>query len=156
MDRHSRQKGFSLLELLIVVVVIGLLASIAIPGLMNGLHRGRQKRTMSDLRTIATALDAYAVDHGHYPSGEGTAALLIQPLSTHFMRLVPTTDGWDHVIRYAKLDPVDTGEDYILWSLGRDGIDDGNDGTDGETNDLDSDIVIFNGRFTQWPAGIQR
>jgi general secretion pathway protein G len=145
-----------LIEVLVVVVVISLLAAIGIPGLLNALDRGKQKRTMSDLRSIATALESYAVDHSRYPDAQGSANLLVQPLAENYMRMVPTTDGWGRAMLYSSLDPQADGAEYILWSLGADGQDDGNDGNAGETTDIDADIVIFDGHFAQWPAGIQR
>ena len=139
-----------------VVAVLGVLSTFAIPYLMNALHRGKQKQTMSELRSIATALETYNIDNGTYPNVDGSVAVLLAPLQPTYMRFVPTTDGWAHDMLYAKLDFQADGADYILWSLGRDGQDDGNDGEGGRTTDLDADIVIFDGRFTQWPAGTQR
>ena len=60
----KNQKGFSLIELLIVVVIIGIIAAIAIPNLLNAVQRGKQKRSMSDMRALATAIEAYAVEEG--------------------------------------------------------------------------------------------
>ena len=128
---------------------------ILIPNFLNSLQRGKQKRTMMDLRSTATALESYSIDHTSYPIVDGTAALLLEPLQPAYMKVVPTLDGWGNSVLYAKLDPDADGADYILWSLGRDGNDDGNNGDDGETSDLDADIVIFDGRFTQWPGGVQ-
>ncbi len=61
------KKAFTLIELLIVVAIIGILASIAVPNFMNARVRAQVTRAQADLRNLTTAMSTYAVDHGTYP-----------------------------------------------------------------------------------------
>ena len=63
----KKASGFTLIELLIVVAIIGIIAAIAIPNLLNAIDRGKQKRSMSDMRSLGTAIESYAVDVNFYP-----------------------------------------------------------------------------------------
>ncbi len=142
------QRGFTLLELLISVTIIGVLASIAIPGLMNALDRGRQKRTMADLKTLAEAIEAYAVDNSVYPTA-ATMTELSVVLRPVFARAVPVEDGWGHGI------VVDCAAgSYTVGSGGKDGG--ALDFVGGPTTDFDDAIILSNGQFVQWPEGAQR
>ena len=170
--KHRRSgAGFTLIELLIVIAIIGILAAIAIPNLLNALQRGRQKRTMADIRTLATAIESYNVDNSTYP----TAVTLSCPgpqvlpdntptavgsdswtlLKPTYIAEPPTVDGWRHPLLYAVDNTLYA---YALVSPGRDGGLDGGSWSPvcGTTTDFNSDIIYANGTFIQYPDGIQR
>src|SRR5437899_8439361 len=64
---RNKETGFTLIELLIVIAIIGILAAIAIPDHLNTLQRGKQKRTMADMRKLATAIESYQLENNLYP-----------------------------------------------------------------------------------------
>jgi general secretion pathway protein G len=141
-----RQKGFTLIELLIVVAIIGIIAAIAIPNLLNAINRGRQKRTMADIRSLATAIESYAVDWNFYPTA--TAVSELEPyLTPTYIRKLPARDGWNNAM---VVDATSTA--YTLQSYGKD-----NSGSysGGVTTDFNEDIWYANGSFVQWPEGMQ-
>src|SRR5213594_4446701 len=90
--------GFTLIELLIVVAIIGIIAAIAIPNLLNAIDRGKQKRTMADMRSIGTAVESYAVDNNFYPKGMSStgAAGVSSYVSPIYIKTVPSLDGWNN------------------------------------------------------------
>jgi prepilin-type N-terminal cleavage/methylation domain-containing protein len=63
----KKRFGFTLIELLIVVAIIAILAAIAVPNFLEAQVRGKFARAVSDMRTLATGVEAYAVDNNHYP-----------------------------------------------------------------------------------------
>jgi general secretion pathway protein G len=148
----SRDRGFTLIELLVVVAIIGILAAIAIPNMLNSIDRGKQKRTMADMRTIATVLEEYAIDNNHYPlqATQGSIATTVAPsLYPDYVPRIPDVDGWNRDIQYGTT--ADAG-DYTIRSLGKDGV---KNGSGGMTGDFNCDIIMQVGQFTAWPSGLQ-
>ena len=95
--RNRNSKGFTLIELLIVVAIIGIIAAIAIPNLLNAIDRGKQKRTMADLRSMGTANETYSIDNSFYPTAT-TQANLAAELEPLYIRTAPVNDGWARVL----------------------------------------------------------
>lgn len=147
-----KEKGFTLIELLIVVAIIGIIAAIAIPNLLNAIDRGKQKRTMADMRSVGTAIESYAVDNNFYPKGMSSVAAA--GVSTHvapiYIKTVPTTDGWNNAW---DIDSTATGSQYTITSPAKDGTQ--GTQTGGQTGDFTCDILFANGQFFQWPQGTQ-
>ncbi len=148
-----RQKGFTLIELLIVVAIIGIIAAIAIPNLLNAINRGRQRRTMADLRSIGTALEAYSVDFNFYPRGGITSISALKSyLEPTYIKKLPERDGWN---REFVVNIPTSGDEYTLTSYAKDGASGPVNATGGPTTDFDADIIFANGQFFQWPEGQQ-
>ena len=83
------KKGFTLIELLIVVAIIGIIAAIAIPNLLNAIQRGKQKRTMADMRAIGTAVEAFAVDNNRYPDSASPVSNITDDLEPIYIKKLP-------------------------------------------------------------------
>lgn len=148
--RHGGMRGFTLIELLIVVAIIGIIAAIAIPNLLNAVDKGKQKRTMSDVRTICTAIEAYATDNSLYPRGVGTWPTLKANVDPYFIKSPPDSDGWTNTW---EVTTAADGLTYTFVSLGKDGG--SGPRTGGRTADFNCDILFTLGQFFQWPEGTQ-
>lgn len=132
-----------------------ILASIAIPNLLNAIDRGRQKRTMADMQTLAAAMEAYRVDHDTYPDTGGwvDCEKLEGVLAPEYLRAVPATDGWGFELRCFS-----DGRHYRLVSPGKDGKTErswSGEIEETKTSSFDRDIVFADGNFVVYPENIE-
>ncbi len=147
---HPSCRGFSLIELLIVVAIIGLITAIAIPNLLNAIQRSRQTRSINDMRTISNGLGIYQQDFAKFPVATSLADVTdISNDLIPFIGSVPVLDGWTKTFQYRS-----DGDTYTLASFGADFSQTGT-WESGFTSFFDEDIVILDGFFLQIPEGVQ-
>jgi general secretion pathway protein G len=140
--RHRRttqrsHSGFTLLELLVVVVIIGLLAGLVAPRYFNQVEKSHTRIAKAQIDSLEKALDQYRLDVGSYPTTEqGLQALFIKPGNLErwqgpYLKKAVPPDPWGRPYRYKS--PGDH-SDYDLYSLGNDG----QPGGSGEAADVNS------------------
>ncbi len=130
-----QQSGFSLVEILVVLVIIGLLVSIVAPNVLEKADQARVQKVQADFKSIATALKIYRLDNYNYPTTEqGLEALAEQPVidpipqnwkKNGYLEGLPY-DPWGRP--YLYLSPAEYGDgDFDIYSQGADGISGGED-----------------------------
>lgn len=135
--RHrSGQQGFTLVELLVVIVIIGLLAALVGPKLFPKVGTSKQGAAKAQIELLGHALDQFRLDTGRYPTTqEGLNSLVTNPgiknwAGSYLKKALPL-DPWGH--NYVYTSPGAHG-DYDIISLGRDG----SAGGEGEDKDINS------------------
>lgn len=121
---RERAAGFTLIEVLVVVVILGILAAIIVPNLMEQPTQARINKAQADLRAIENALNMYRLDNHAYPTTEQGLEALVD----RYLPRMPI-DPWDRAYRY--LSPGEHGQ-FDLYTLGRDG----QPGGEGEDADI--------------------
>ena len=131
-----RARGFTLIELLVVLVILGLLAGLVGPQVIKYLGGANTKAAKLQIEDFSTALDAFRLDMGRYPtSAEGLAALVVQPSGAtrwngpYLRKNIIPKDPWGNEYQYRT--PGQHGA-FDLYSLGADNA----EGGDGENQDV--------------------
>lgn len=130
-----RGRGFSLVELMVVIVIIGLLAGAVSVGVRGYLIRGRQGAAKLEISNIMDALDTYYAIHGGYPTTRDGLGALRKPaagFAEGILQVENFDDPWKHP--YAYLSPGPNGERFLLVCYGADG----REGGDDENRDITS------------------
>jgi general secretion pathway protein G len=119
-------RGFTLIEIMVVVVIIGLLAAVIVPSMFGRVEEARVAKARSDIQAIETGLTMYKLDNFKYPSTDlGLAALSTRPndptvrnwRAEGYLRRI-SKDPWGNPYQYVY--PGTRGQDYDLFSLGAD------------------------------------
>jgi general secretion pathway protein G len=129
----KRQHGFSLVEILVVLVILGLLVSVVAPTVLNRADEARVQKVKADFANIETALKLYRLDNFVYPTTEQGLEALVEPSGLDpiprnfkqggYLERLPV-DPWGRP--YLYLSPGENGE-FDLYSLGADGLSGGED-----------------------------
>ncbi len=138
---RQSESGFTLIELMVVILIIGLLATIVVQNLKGATDKAKRIKAQADISALKTALDRYYLDNGSYPSSDqGLPALVSAPQNGKvpadyppggYIERIPN-DPWGNPYVYQS-----DGDNYVLKSYGADGVEGGtgkNADIDGSTN----------------------
>ena len=135
--KRSKQQGFTLLEVMVVVVILGILASVVVPNLLGNKEKADQQKAITDIVALENALDMYKLDNSVDPTtDQGLDALVNKPSNPEprnyrdggYIKRLPS-DPWGNEYQY--LSPGDNGT-IDIFTLGADG----QEGGEGPASDI--------------------
>jgi general secretion pathway protein G len=128
--RRKAQAGFTLIEIMVVIMILGLLATLVVQNLRGATDKAKRTKAMADIAGLKTALDRYYMDIGSYPSTDKGLQALVNPPANgeQYISRLPL-DPWGNPYFYQS-----DGNSYVLKSFGADGV----EGGDGKNADIDA------------------
>ncbi|EPF70287.1 type II secretion system major pseudopilin GspG [Acinetobacter rudis] len=123
----KKQSGFTLIEVMVVIVILGVLAVLIVPNVMGRGEKAKVDATKISLKGVASALDQYKMDNNHYPTEQegGLEALIKKPDTAKnwvpggYVKGGYPKDSWENDLQYSQ--PGTDGRPYDLYSFGADG-----------------------------------
>lgn len=138
---RSAQSGFTLIEIMVVVIIIGLLATMILPNVLGQQDRAFEVKAKTDIRSIGTQMSMYKLDNFSYPTtSEGVQALVTNPGGKKTWRGYLTkmpNDPWNNKYQYAY-PGTHNPTTFDIWSLGSDGAA-GGEGTAADIGNWDAE-----------------
>jgi len=119
----NTQSGFTLIEIMVVVIIIGLLSTLIVPNILGSQDRALEIKAKSDVRAISGAMSMYKLDNFSFPSSsEGVQALVTNPGKSTWRGYLPKLpkDPWNNNYQYS-FPGTRNPNSYDVWSLGSDG-----------------------------------
>jgi len=136
--RRKAQAGFTLIEIMVVIMILGLLATLVVQNLRGATDKAKRTKAAADIAGLKTALDRYYLDNGSYPTTDQGLQALVTPTSSG---RVPQNYEQGGYISRLPLDPWGSpyfyqsdGNGYALKSFGADGV----EGGEGKNADIDA------------------
>lgn len=139
-DQRGRQNGFTLIEIMVVIVILGILGALIVPNIVGRPDEARVSAAKSDINSISTSLETYRIDNGFYPStDQGLEALVEEPSGfpeprryspDGYLSKVPV-DPWDEPYGYFS-----EGRKFEIYSYGADRKE-GGEGVDADLSSKD-------------------
>ena len=142
--RIASQRGFTLIEIMVVVVIIGLLAAVIVPQVVDKVDQARVAKAKQDIAGLETALTMYRLDNSKYPTtDQGLSVLSTQPTDPSIRHWRPggyikriSKDPWGFDYQYVA--PGTHGSEYDLYSMGADNQP-GGEGTDADVGNWNAE-----------------